>query len=481
MKGINTIIIALFCLTGILTAQTGHKITVKIDNFEKDTLLLAVHYGQSQFVQDTVIKNQDGVFIFEGPDTLKTGVYLVVLPPENNFFQILITEKEQFFEISTEKDHLVEKIKFKNSPENDLFYGYMNFLGEQSKRAEELKKELEGLAEDHPKKKEIESELEELDQRVKNYQLELVQKYPETFTGAIVNANISDPSPNYEGTEEKVQEMLWRYTQQHYFDRLDLGDPRFLRTPFLFNRVDYFINKLQVRHPDTLAKALELVLDKMLPAPETFKYYLIHYLNSFANSKFVGMDAVYVDLVEKYYATGKANWTDEEQLQKMVENAKELKPLLIGKIAPDITLQKKDGSTFRLHEVESPYTVLYFWRYDCGVCKKSTPYMQSFYEKYKDKGVKLIAVCMKYTDEIPECWKYVEENGVQDWLHGVDPYNRYKIGSIYSVKSTPQVYILDNKKEIISKRIAAEQMEEVMDQIIQMKKQQEEKHSEERN
>ena len=32
----------------------------------------------------------------------------------------------------------------------------------------------------------------------------------------------------------------------------------------------------------------------MEPAKETFKYYLVHYLNKYAASKIVGFDAVYV-------------------------------------------------------------------------------------------------------------------------------------------------------------------------------------------
>jgi len=242
-----------------------------------------------------------------------------------------------------------------------------------------------------------------------------------------------------------------------------------LRTPFFFDRIDYFVNKLQVRHPDTLAKAAIKVLDQMKPAEETFKFYLIHYLNEFAGSQYVGMDAAYVRLVEEYYASGDAKWTAPDQLQKIVDNAKALKPLLIGKIAPDLNLKKMDGTKFNLHGIESPYTVLYFWRYDCGVCKKSTPHMKEFYEAFKDRGVKLIAVCAKYASDVPECWKYVEENEVGDWIHAADPYNLSKFDRIYNLKSTPQVYILDDKKEIISKRIAAEQMTEVMEQIIEMR------------
>ena len=174
-------------------------------------------------------------------------------------------------------------------------------------------------------------------------------------------------------------------------------------------------------------------------------------------------------LVENYYAKGLAPWTDEEQLKKITDNAAALKPLLIGKIAPDIRMQKRDGSAIALHDVSTPFTVLYFWRYDCGHCKESTPHMKAFQEKFREKGVTLFAVCSKFTDEVADCWKYVDENEINDWMHTVDPYHRSKFSSLYNIKTTPQIYILDQNKEILSKRIGAEQLEEVMEQLIKMK------------
>ena len=457
----------ILCWTGPVLAQDGHEIKVKIDGFTNDTLLLAVHYGQSQYIRDTALVNESGEYVFSGDEPLASGLYLLVLPPQQNFFQILITEEEQNFSVQTKMEDLNAHVSFDQAPENEVFYKYMNFLTDQNKKATDIKAQMEDLKESDPKYLSFKQDLEILDKEVKTFQDYLKNSHPESYTSLIIRANSPTKMPEFEGTEEEIREKQWRFTQKHYFDNLELGDPRLLRTPFLFNRVDYYINKLQVRHPDTLALAVSNVLDQMLPAEESFKYYLIHYLNSFANSKFVGMDAVYVHLVEKYYATGKADWTEEEQLKKIVKNAKELKPLLIGKIAPDMFLQKKDGTTFRLHEIESPYTVVYFWRYDCGVCKKSTPHMKEFYENFKDRGVKIVAVCMKTGDEVGGCWDYIEENEVEDWMHSIDPY-KGKVALDYSVKSTPQVYILNDKKEIISKRIAAEQMEEVMDQIIEM-------------
>lgn len=455
-----------FAMQG-LNAQEGHRIEVQIDGYEPSELYLGYHYGDKQYLLDTA-QLENGQFVFSGEAPLKGGVYLIVMAPDNNFFQVLVTEEEQHFSLKTQADAPTAKLKASNAPDNTLFNTYMQFLEQQKPKAEQIAKSLE-LASTDEEKEALREQREAVDAEVRSYQQNLLDKHPNTLTAAIVRANIPLDMPEFEGSEEEQQRKRWRYTQQHYFDNLDLADPRMLRSPFLFQRVDYFVNKLQVQHPDTIAQAIDFVLERMKPAEETFKFYLIHFLNEAARSKIVGMDALYVHIADKYYATGLAPWTEEEQLTKIINNAKDLKPTLIGKIAPDIALQKRDGSPISLHEVESPYTVLYFWRHDCGHCKKSTPDMKAFYEKYKDKGVQLVAVCAKFSDEIEKCWEYVDENEIGDWLHLVDTYHRSRYMTVYNIKSTPQLFILGPDKEILSKRIGAEQLEEVLDRIIEMR------------
>lgn len=463
------LLFSLFLLSNTAIAEAGYRIEIELSNFEEKEIYLAYHYAEKQYIKDTVAINANGQFVFEGQEALDAGVYLVVMPPENQHFQILVNDEEQQFSIKTNAKDPSSKIKIQGSKDNELFYGYLNFLASKRPEAEKLNKEKAG-AQEEDKKAKIQAKLEALNAEVRAYQENIIKNYPNTLTAAIIKANLTLDMPEYEGDEKEVQTKRWRFMQKHYFDYIDLGDPRMLRTPFLFGRIDHFVHKLQVQHPDTIAKAIDEVLERLKPAEESFKYYLIHFLNSYAKSEIVGMDAVYVHLVDKYYATGQAPWTDDEQLKKIIDDANALKPLLIGKIAPDIRMQKKDGSKTSLHEVESPYTILYFWRYDCGHCKESTPHMKAFYEKFKDRGVKIFSVCTKFTDEVPECWEYIDENAIGDWLHTVDPYHRSKYSKIYNIKSTPQMYILDDKKEIISKRIGAEQLEEVMDKIIEMRK-----------
>ena len=261
-----------------------------------------------------------------------------------------------------------------------------------------------------------------------------------------------------------------------------------VRSPILFQRIDYYLNKLTVQTPDSIAKSIDFILEKVKPANATFKYYLVHFLNTYAKSNIVGMDGVYVHIAEKYYATGQAPWTEEEQLKKITDNAKTLKPILIGKKAPDLNMfeidiegtiaAENDENEYQrwrskqkisLHGVDAPYTVLFVWDPDCGHCKKSMPKMLEFYDNYKDKGVEVFAVCTKTYEEMPACAKTMKEKGMVNWINAIDPFIKSKYKQIYDIRSTPQIFILDENKKIISKKIGAEQIAEVMDRILEMK------------
>ncbi|HKK74846.1 MAG TPA: redoxin domain-containing protein [Saprospiraceae bacterium] len=460
------LLLAFFICTISAFAQNGYQIKVDIEGYNQENLYLGYYYGDKTLIQDTTQVDTDGTFTFSGDNPLAPGMYLVVLAPDNNFFQLLIEEDEQQFQIKTQKDQLTEAIQFSGSPTNKLFYDYLAFLGSVRPKAQAISQEMQEAGEQ--RKATLQNDLDKINQQVVDYQQNILQQHPESFTALIIRSNQGVETPDFSGTEEEKQMQSWYYTRRHFFDNIDLGDPRLLRTPFLFERINTYIEKLHYQTPDSTIQAIDNVLAQLEPSEESYKYYLIQFLNKYASSKIVGQDAIYVHLALNYYAKGKASWVEEEQLNKIVEDASKLEPLLIGKIAPDVKLQKRDGSKISLYEVDSEYTVLYFWRYDCGHCKESTPFMRDFYNEFKDKGVKILAVCTKQRDEIAGCWEYVAENEIQNWIHTVDPYGLYMLD--YNVKTTPQVYVLDKNKKIVMKKIGAEQLGEVMGRIIEMDK-----------
>ena len=448
--------------TGLL-AQDGYRISVDIEGYDADILTLGYYLLDNQYIIDTARRSTDGDFVFSSDSAaLDPGIYLVVLSPDNQFFQLLIGEgDEQVFSVRTGIADL-NRMEFTGSEENQLFYDYLSFLDGMTRQSTPLREILADSTAAPAAAATARNEMEALDQAVKSHQDELIASHPDAFVSAIIKANRPVLPPDFAtATDEEARRNLqWRWLQDHYFDNLDLTDKRLLRTPFLFQRVDYYINTLQIRHPDTLAGAIDRVLERFEPTSEAYKFFLVHYTNEAATSKVVGMDGLYVHMVDNYYRTGKAYWADEEQLAKMIDNSEALQPLLIGKRAPDLDMVTRSGVPTTLYDVDAEYTVLYFWRYDCPACKKSTPHMKDFYEKWKDRGVTVFSVCTKGEDELGKCWEYVDEQGIGDWMQVADPYQRYY--KEYDIKSTPSIFLLDRDKTIVSKRIGAEQLDEVL-------------------
>lgn len=178
------------------------------------------------------------------------------------------------------------------------------------------------------------------------------------------------------------------------------------------------------------------------------------------------MDAVYVHLAKNYYKKGFAPWTDQDQLNRIVENGDKLEPLLIGKIAPDIIMTNQNGQKQSLHDFESPFTVLFFWSPDCAACKASAPKLVDFVNNHRDKGVAVFSVCTNQGNEEPLCWTGVEDLGMNVLLNTTDPDGSSHFMDIYDIKRIPQVYVLDRDKKILIKNIGLNQLPEIFDFLL---------------
>lgn len=323
-------------------SQNGHEIKVSPKGYQEDVLYLVYHYGNKQYVKDTVYRQADNSFVFKSDEPLEPGNYMLLFAPDNQIFDFLIDKPEQHFSLSFDYDNMLETVELANSSdENKRFFGYLKFLAAQRKEVEAIQSEDSGSSDGDQVSADQQKRLDAINTKVGAYQQKLITDHPDSFTAAIVKASLPIDYPDFEGTESEKQAKAWRHAQKHYFDNINLADDRLIRTALLHARVDYFVQKLQVQHPDTISATIDYLLSQMPTAGENYQYFVIHFLNQYAKSKVVGMDAVYVHMAEKYYTNGKAPWTEPEQLEKILDNAARLKPLLIGKTAPDLKLQKR--------------------------------------------------------------------------------------------------------------------------------------------
>ncbi|MBN8684637.1 MAG: DUF5106 domain-containing protein [Chitinophagales bacterium] len=461
------LLLALFA--GSAQAGNGHEIKVKLTNYEAKTLVLGFYYGDKPYVKDTFDLGPDGYFTFKADTLLPAGVYLLVLQPKNDFIQFAVPANDQQFTLTTDAANTVDKMKVEGSDDNKLFYEYMRYLSAARPEADTLRKQMEQLKSSPKDSVRIAGLLDGLDKKVKKYQGDLVKKYPATITARIVKASIEPEIPEVPGDEKRAFAVKREWLRAHYFDNVDISDPVMLRTPVLHPRIESFVQKFTVQHPDSINASIDQLIKQMEPNQELYKFYLIWFLNHYAKSNIVGMDGVYVHIGESYYCNGKVNWTKKEDQEKICDNVARLKPILIGKIAPNIAVKDfTSGAPSPLWDVDADYTVLFFWDPECGHCKKAAPFMVEFSKKFKDRGVKVFAVCTATGDKAGDCGKSIEEKGFNNglFINTYDPYLQSRFKQLYDVRVTPQIFILDRKHEILMKRIGAEQLNEVMEQVI---------------
>jgi len=457
---IATCVIFLFCGSFI---HSQKNISVDVKNYDNDTLILGYYYGDKTLVKDTILAKSKGKFQYQVKDSLPEGVYLILFKPDNKFIQYIASKQDKNVQVTADVKDL-ENVVIKGSTDNELFYEYLEYLKDKRPKADELRSKISKAKEENKPFEEWQKELDDMDKAVEAYQENIITKHPNSVTALLLKSNKEVTIPPFDGSEEEIQVKKYYFYKSHYFDFIDFKHSAVLRTPFLHQKVTNYINKMTPQVPDSINLAIDVVLKKMEHNEDMYRFFLADFVNKYAQMKMVGQDAIYVYLVDQYYSKGKAPWVSEETLQKMVENANDLRPLLIGKKIPDFISYREDGQPVSLYSVKSPYTVVIFWAPDCGHCKKIMPSVVDFYAKNKDKGVKLLAVCTKGGDKAKTCLPAIQEKGMQDFINTGDEYQRYS--KYFKIKSTPKIFILDENKEILLKDLPAEELDRVYNEIV---------------
>jgi peroxiredoxin len=451
---------------GISKDKEAYNIKIKINNISNTECYMGYHFAEKQYVSDTLKVDAKGNMIYTGTKPLDGGIYLVVTPNKKYFEVIIAGETE--FSLETDTLDFVKHMKVKGSKENEWFYAYLNYMANKSKELEPLNKRYEALKSNKDSVELLRSKMSKIDKEIKDYKVNFMKENPASFLAKIFRTSQDPEVPEAPKLPngKKDSTFAYKYFKSHFFDGVDFSDARLLRTPLIYNKYKQYLEKLTYQIPDSIAEACIYIIEKAKANKEVFKYTVVYTTSTYESSKIMGMDAVFVRLVEEYYNTGQAYWADSTLMFKISDRARVLKPLLLGKKAPNLLLYDDKNQLQPLWGVKAKYTVLCFWDPDCSHCKKTVPQLGEIYHKsLKAKGFEVYGVCTE-TEEAK--WhKFIEENKL-DWINVADIKLQNHFRSIYDISSTPVIYILNEKKEIIAKKLGVEQIEEFTDSYIKM-------------
>lgn len=463
--------------------KDGYRIKVEFTDMTDSLIYLVHYYGKplpTIYKTDSAYLDKNGVAVFQKDTAVLGGIYMILLGDKSNYFEFLLNNGDDI-SVTAEKSKLPTGIRFKNSPENDRFITYVNYLVGYGEKQNALREKLNS-AETKEDTAALREDFTVLSADLKNYRQNYIDKYPNTLLSHIFLAMKTPDVP--EGPhylpdgKTPDSNFAYNYYKDHYWDDYRFEDDRLIHTPIYDGRLDEYFNKLVLPIPDTVQAEADKVLalaKRGSATSEIFKYTLWWLTRFSETSKIMGMDAVFVYLVENYYMKGDAYWLSPDDLAKYVDRAHKIAPNVIGNIAPELRLTGIDGKEHSLHGTQANYTLLIFWSPECGHCLKEMPMVDSVYNAVlKDKGVKIYAV--RTEGEIDKWKEVIEENGFDDWIHVYDPEHKSRFRSDYDIYSTPVLYLLDDKKIIVGKRMDHSNVADVIEFAERKKKSKSEKN-----
>lgn len=468
MKLVFTFLSLLFFIPAAFCQTNAYEVTVKLENFEGSELYMAQYYGNRPYLMDTVQQAASGEWVFRGEEALSPGMYFIVLPPANDFLQFVLSEKEQTVEIMADVNDLQNSIRVRESLDNELFYEYLRFVEERQGGIQKLNAQIDKEKAQGNNTTQLEAQRNARRDEIKVYKRNLHDKYPQTVTARMTYADLETPVPEFEGEdEEDVNYKKFYFRRAHYFDFLDPSSEVLLRCPVLQKKTDFYIDRMTPQVADSLILALDRILTLAESGSENFQYLFVQYINEYGQSQTLGFDKIFVHLVDNYVRTGKAEFLEPDVQSQLLERASKMKPLLIGKPAPDLTVMGEDSTEIRLHDIEADYLVLVFWKPDCPTCQKAAPYLVDFYDKYKEQNVKVFGLCVSQGEEkSAKCWEYARQKGYDTrFINAIDPYNRSRFYQKYDIRSTPRIMILNKDKKILVNMCGAQQLGEILETV----------------
>ncbi len=467
------ILLSIFAFSFALGAFAQHDFTFKISGLSDTTVYLANYFGGKLYYNDTTNVDANGIARFVGDETKPGGIYAVIFPDNQTYFQVVVNESKIVMETKLVQPEANMVVKV--SDENKAFYEYLEFVTQMQKKMTDLnaKKKAEGA-----NVEKIDAEIKVAQTKAEKYKAGYLTKNEDLFAAKVLKTSDEINVPEFEKEDGSLDDVKrFRYYHDHYLDNVDLRDDRLIRTPVINQKIETYLTKLTAQTPDSICKAINYLTSQVADSSLMYKYIVQFGTNHYEKSEIMGMDAVFVCIADNYYSKGKAWWLSDEQLVDIMKLYNTRKNLVLGVKADNLTLMDMDSNWVSLNEVKAKYTVVFFWDPNCGHCKKEMPKLVTFYKANKSKGIEIFAVGNQFENE--DWVKFVKEKGYE-WinvsdnptinknaqqliLNGKTTLNSLNFRDYWDVYSTPQLYLLDENKKIIAKKLNAEQLEDFIE------------------
>ncbi|MEO6489665.1 MAG: DUF4369 domain-containing protein [Ferruginibacter sp.] len=465
MKRIFTLLI---CITAIHYSNAqGYNITLKIPGYRSGITYLAYHMGKNLNVADSAAVSNTSTAVFKGSTKLPGGIYSIVFPGKN-FTADFFIDKEQTLSITADSSD-ISKMVVTGSKENILFQQYQKYVNVKGRQLQE-EKQAYNNAKTKADSLLHESNYTKYNKELNEYRDGITKNQPASMMAALLNAMKEPPYPSKVPVTHDDSIENYNYYKSHYWDGITFMDDRIIRTPFFLPKLERYYREVMPQNPDSIINDVDYKLLLARNSPEMYKFMLNWLTDEYINPKYMGQDAVFVHLFEKYHSKGLTSWLNEKQMETITRRAYMQMANLIGEKAANLEMVDSSMKPTPLYGLDADYTVVIFWDPTCGHCKEELPRIDSIYRaSWKAKRVKIYAVLTE--NQKPEWIKYIKDHDLGDWTHvyqtkqmeeAVKAAQTPSFRQLYDVIMTPTLYLLDKEKRIIGKKLTWTQLNDLL-------------------
>lgn len=468
-------LLAVSLISGAAFSQnTGYQITVHLPGYTSGIAYLAYYMGKNLNAADSGAVSNKGVVVFKGKEKLPGGIYSIVYPGKGASADFLI-DKDQNLTLNADSSNLT-RVDMKGSKDNLSFMAYKRYVDLVGKEMMD-ERALYSSSKTKADSALHEAKFVKLNTRLNEFRDSIINAQPNSIMGVLLAAMKESPLPPKKAITDQDSIDNYHYYKAHYWDGITFMDDRIVRTPFFLPKLEKYYQEVIIQQPDTIIADLDYKLLLARTAPEMYKFLLNWATDEYISPKYMGLDAVFVHLFNKYHSKGLSPWLNDKQMETITRRAYMQMANLIGEKAADLNMVDSTNKPVSLYSVKAPYTVVIFWDPTCGHCKEELPHIDSLYKaSWKAKGVKVYAVLTE--DQKPAWVKYIKEHKLGDWINvyqtkemadAVAKTEQPSFRQLYDVIMTPTMYLLDNDKRIIGKKLTWKQLNDLLEVKIASK------------
>ncbi|MBK7559292.1 MAG: DUF4369 domain-containing protein [Chitinophagaceae bacterium] len=459
-------------LTAGAAHAQGYRVTLHAPGYKSGITYLTYYMGNNFNIADSAAIGTNGVAVFKGPVNLQPGIYAIFFPGKQLRTEFLIN-KEQVISVTADTADLVNKTKVTGSKENILYDQYQKFAAARGRLMQRERRAYNNAT--TPADSLLhEKNYNTYNKELNDYREGIIKNQPNSMMAALLNA-MKEPAYPAKIPVTK-QDSIDNYNEyvKNYWNGITFMDDRIIRTPFFLKKLERYYREVISPDAESIIKDVDYKLLLARSAPEMYKFLLNWLTDNFISPRYMGQDAVFVHLFDKYHSKGLSSWLNEKQMEAISRRAYMLMANLIGEKAAPLEMLDTADMPASLYSVDADYTIICFWDPNCGHCREEIPRLDSLYRaSWKNHQVKIFAVLTPdgKKNVKPEWINFIKEQHIGDWTHVYitkemedAEYAAQKPGfrQLYDITSTPVIYLLDKEKRIIGKKLTLLQLHELL-------------------